>query len=85
MSSHQLNSAFTAAKYRERDRNGPMSRPGYTARDVRLHPGPRPDPARPDHVGWYGLGYAVGLAVTYLVMVRLARRAGERAGSRPTG
>ena len=30
-------------------------------------------------IGWYGLGYAVGLAVTYMVMVRLARRAGERA------
>ena len=27
MSSHQLNSAFTAAKYRERDRNGPGSVP----------------------------------------------------------
>ena len=30
-------------------------------------------------IGWYGLGYAIGLAVTYMVMVRLARRAGERA------
>ena len=28
-------------------------------------------------VGWYGIGYAVGLAAAYLVMVRLARRAGE--------
>lgn len=28
-------------------------------------------------IGWYGIGYAVGLAVAYLVMVRLARRAGE--------
>jgi phosphatidylglycerol:prolipoprotein diacylglycerol transferase len=30
-------------------------------------------------VYWYGIGYAVGLAVAYLVMVRLARRAGEDA------
>ncbi len=28
-------------------------------------------------IGWYGLGYAIGLAAAYLVMVRLARRAGE--------
>jgi phosphatidylglycerol:prolipoprotein diacylglycerol transferase len=28
-------------------------------------------------IGWYGIGYAVGLAAAYLVMVRLARRAGE--------
>jgi len=28
-------------------------------------------------IGWYGIGYAVGLAVAYLVMSRLARRAGE--------
>ena len=33
----------------------------------------------PITIGWYGLGYAIGLAVTYMVMVRLARRAGERA------
>jgi len=30
-------------------------------------------------VYWYGIGYAVGLAAAYLVMVRLARRAGENA------
>ena len=30
-------------------------------------------------IGWYGLGYALGLAAAYLVMVRLARRAGEDA------
>jgi phosphatidylglycerol---prolipoprotein diacylglyceryl transferase len=30
-------------------------------------------------IGWYGLGYAIGLASAYAVMVRLARRAGERA------
>jgi phosphatidylglycerol---prolipoprotein diacylglyceryl transferase len=28
-------------------------------------------------IGWYGIGYAVGLAAAYLVMARLARRAGE--------
>ena len=40
-----------------------------------------PDPVA-FHIGtfavyWYGIGYAVGLAAAYLVMVRLARRAGE--------
>ena len=30
-------------------------------------------------VYWYGIGYALGLAAAYLVMVRLARRAGEDA------
>jgi phosphatidylglycerol---prolipoprotein diacylglyceryl transferase len=42
-----------------------------------------PDPVLiqlgPITIGWYGLGYAIGLAVTYMVIVRLARRAGERA------
>src|SRR6187401_1418616 len=42
-----------------------------------------PDPVAlqlgPITIGWYGLGYAIGLAATYMVMVRLARRAGERA------
>jgi phosphatidylglycerol---prolipoprotein diacylglyceryl transferase len=28
-------------------------------------------------IGWYGLGYVLGLAVAYLILVRLARRAGE--------
>ncbi len=28
-------------------------------------------------IGWYGIGYAVGLVAAYLVMARLARRAGE--------
>ena len=40
-----------------------------------------PDPVA-FHIGtfavyWYGIGFAVGLAAAYLVMVRLARRAGE--------
>ena len=41
-----------------------------------------PDPVivqlGPLTIGWYGLGYAVGLAAVYMVLVRLARRAGER-------
>jgi phosphatidylglycerol:prolipoprotein diacylglycerol transferase len=40
-----------------------------------------PDPIAftigPLSIGWYGLGYAIGLAVAYLVLVRLARVAGE--------
>ena len=40
-----------------------------------------PDPIAftlgPLSIGWYGLGYAVGLAAAYLVLVRLARLAGE--------
>ena len=31
----------------------------------------------PLSIGWYGLGYALGLAAAYLLMTRLARRAGE--------
>jgi len=42
-----------------------------------------PDPIAfqlgPLPVYWYGIGYALGLAAAYLVMVRLARRAGENA------
>jgi phosphatidylglycerol---prolipoprotein diacylglyceryl transferase len=42
-----------------------------------------PDPVLiqlgPITIGWYGLGYALGLAAAYMVIVRLARRAGERA------
>ena len=40
-----------------------------------------PDPIAfqlgPVSVGWYGLMYAIGLAVSYMVLVRLAKRAGE--------
>jgi phosphatidylglycerol:prolipoprotein diacylglycerol transferase len=40
-----------------------------------------PDPIAfhlgPVSIGWYGLCYAIGLAVAYAVLVRLARRAGE--------
>jgi phosphatidylglycerol:prolipoprotein diacylglycerol transferase len=42
-----------------------------------------PDPVAiqigPLPVYWYGLGYALGLAAVYVVLVRLARRAGENA------
>jgi phosphatidylglycerol---prolipoprotein diacylglyceryl transferase len=33
----------------------------------------------PFPVYWYGIGYAIGLAVAYQILVRLARRAGEDA------
>ena len=40
-----------------------------------------PDPIAfqigPFAVAWYGLGYAIGLAAAYLLLVRLAKRAGE--------
>ena len=40
-----------------------------------------PDPIAislgPLNIGWYGLCYAIGLAVCYLILVRLARMAGE--------
>ena len=32
----------------------------------------------PVTIGWYGLGYAIGLFAAYMVMSRLARRAGEQ-------
>jgi phosphatidylglycerol:prolipoprotein diacylglycerol transferase len=44
----------------------------FTPDPIAIHLGPLP-------VYWYGIGYALGLAVAYLVMVRLARRAGEDA------
>jgi phosphatidylglycerol:prolipoprotein diacylglycerol transferase len=31
----------------------------------------------PLSIGWYGIGYAVGLAAVYLLLYRLAKRAGE--------
>ena len=40
-----------------------------------------PDPVAlqigPFPIYWYGIGYAVGLALVYLLLVRLAKRAGE--------
>jgi len=44
----------------------------FTPDPVALQLGPIP-------ILWYGIGYALGLAVAYLVMVRLAQRAGEDA------
>ena len=41
-----------------------------TPNPVALQIGPFP-------IYWYGIGYAVGLALAYLLMVRLAKRAGE--------
>ena len=40
-------------------------------------PGPTALELGPLIIGWYGLGYAIGLAAAYLVLVRLARIAGE--------
>jgi phosphatidylglycerol:prolipoprotein diacylglycerol transferase len=45
---------------------------GFTPDPVAFHLGSIP-------VYWYGIGYAAGLAAAYMVMVRLARRAGEDA------
>ena len=44
----------------------------FTPNPIAIQLGPLP-------VYWYGIGYALGLAAAYLVMVRLARRAGEDA------
>ena len=44
----------------------------FTPNPIAIQLGPLP-------VYWYGIGYAVGLAVAYQVLVRLARRAGEDA------
>jgi prolipoprotein diacylglyceryl transferase len=40
-------------------------------------PGPIAFQLGPIAIGWYGLCYAIGLAVAYFVLVQLARRAGE--------
>ena len=71
MSSQTLNSAFTRRKYRERAATLP--------RMLNLTPDPIAFQLGPIPVYWYGIGYALGLAAAYLVMVRLARRAGEDA------
>lgn len=42
-----------------------------------IPPGPTALTLGPLVIGWYGLGYAIGLAAAYLVLVRLARIAGE--------
>ena len=74
MSSHQLNSAFTVAKYRDASPDGP---PPLHSADVRHPARSHRLPARPITIGWYGLCYAIGLAVAYVVLIRLARAAGE--------
>ena len=71
MSSHTLNSAFTRRKYREHAATLPRML-NFTPDPIAFTLGPIP-------VYWYGIGYALGLAAAYLVMVRLARRAGEDA------
>ena len=43
---------------------------GFLPNPIAFQLGPLP-------VYWYGIGYAVGLAVAYQILVRLARRAGE--------
>ena len=42
----------------------------FTPNPIAIQLGPLP-------VYWYGIGYAIGLAAAYLLLVRLARRAGE--------
>ena len=71
MSSQTLNSAFTRRKYREHAATLPRML-DFTPDPIAIQLGPIP-------VYWYGVGYALGLAAAYLVMVRLARRAGEDA------
>ena len=58
MSSQTLNSAFTAAKYRE-------CWPLHFARMLDFLPNPVAFQIGPIPVCWYGIGYAVGLAAAY--------------------
>ncbi len=75
MSIHQLNSAITVAKYRDASGCQPPAR--YTPSMFDTAPDPIAFAFGPISVGWYGLCYAIGLAVAYVVLVRLARAAGE--------
>ena len=50
----------------------------FTPNPIAFQLGPLP-------VYWYGIGYALGLAAAYQVLVRLARRAGEDPESSATG
>ncbi len=54
-----------------------MSRRGYTPRMFDIPPDPVALQLGPITIGWYGLCYAIGLAVAYVVLIRLARAAGE--------
>ena len=71
MSSQTLNSAFTAGSIGSSAATLPRML-DFTPDPIAFQLGPIP-------VYWYGIGYALGLAAAYLVMVRLARRAGEDA------
>jgi phosphatidylglycerol:prolipoprotein diacylglycerol transferase len=64
-SSHTLNSVFTAGEYREPAR--------YTSPMIDFTPSPIAFSIGPLAVHWYGIAYAVGLAVAYWVIVREAR------------
>ncbi len=77
MSSHQLNSAFTAAKDTGGGLPGPRRGARYTPRMFTATPDPIALTIGPLAIGWYGLGYALGLAAAYLLLVWLAKRAGE--------
>ena len=84
MSSHQLNSAFTASSIGRRDRGGrrrpfvdARRSPATLPRMLDFIPNATAIQLGPLAIGWYGIGYAVGLDAAYLVMVRLARWAGE--------
>ena len=54
-----------------------MSRRGYTPRMFDIPPDPVAFQLGPITIGWYGLCYAIGLAAAYVVLIRLARAAGE--------
>ena len=50
---------------------------GTLCRMLDLTPDPVALQIGPFPIYWYGIGYAVGLALAYLLLVRLAKRAGE--------
>ena len=55
-----------------------LGRPAATLpRMLDFTPNPIAFTLGPLTIGWYGIGYAVGLAAVYLLLFRLAKRAGE--------
>ena len=55
-----------------------LERPAATLpRMLDFTPNPIAFTLGPLTIGWYGIGYAVGLAAVYLLLFRLAKRAGE--------
>ena len=55
-----------------------LDRPAATLpRMLDFTPNPIAFTLGPLTIGWYGIGYAVGLAAVYLLLFRLAKRAGE--------